>query len=155
MTLATKEKVQVDPGGVRGGLVLIVAFGTALMMGLGVALAWEIQRVSVSSSPAPLAGRFGAPPAQLDAIEMSLFARGEPPRGGDTERRAPPSVNEGTDAVSAAREHLGAYGWSDREHGRVFIPIARAMQLYLARQARDAAPGTAPVAAPQALGGQP
>lgn len=161
MTQATRDTVQVDPGGIRGGVVVAVALASVLVMALGVLLAWELERTSTATS-SPHAGRFGAPPAEMSNIEMALF---EPLRGGGVPRHAQaPRRPAREDAARGAREEtvptagtdhapagdraaqvtperrLHSYGWSDRASGRIHIPISRAMELYLAREADGAEP---------------
>lgn len=48
----------------------------------------------------------------------------------------------------AQQAPLHSYGWIDREHGVVRIPVERAVELLLARGARTHAPSTGPAAVP-------
>lgn len=80
----------VDPDGVNGRVVLLVALGTVAVMGLGVAVAWELERTGVRALQADgSAGRFEAPPADMNGIEMSLLGPGVPARERATEAEGP------------------------------------------------------------------
>jgi hypothetical protein len=154
VTAATDQKARVDPGGVKGGVVLLVAAATALVMGLGVIVAWEIERSGTRRlNEHPVASRFGAPPADMNGIEMSLLApgAGPPPRSS----RPAPAAAATVSGSAATEERLKQYGWTDKDRGRVHIPLQRALELYLAREgtaARGAALG--PASAPQRTGGR-
>jgi hypothetical protein len=125
-----------------------------------VTLAWELERwgaePSGAASASQLTARFGAPPAELSEVEMSLLtpgtlqsngtrsseaeslSHGEAPRasrdmlthaaGSDETGLAPSARHQRAD------QRLRSYGWSDRARGTVFIPIARAIELYLANE---------------------
>jgi hypothetical protein len=47
--------------------------------------------------------------------------------------------------MAGARERLDSYGWSDRERGLVHIPLDRAKQLLLRREASERDAELAPV----------
>jgi hypothetical protein len=161
-----RERARVDPGGVRGGVVLAVAFGMLAVMALGVVLAWELASTSTRSAAAPSAARFGPPPSDESGIEMTLFGRernrasGRATRpDGETAGKHERALVAGTsahgeperDAAGAsepvraersqadARRRLTSYGWTDRARGRVHIPIARAIDLYVEREGRRGA----------------
>lgn len=133
-----------DPGGVNGRVVLLVALGTVAVMGLGVAVAWELERTGVRDAERTgAAGRFDSPPADLNGIEMSLLAPELPTRERPAESRGPTAqtyaLRDRRKATSATatgseRERLQSYGWNDRERRTVHIPLARAIELYLARE---------------------
>jgi hypothetical protein len=152
-----------DPGGVKSGPVMAVALATLLVMGLGVAVAWEIVRRGTEGPNAPrVAGRFDAPPAEMNAIEMSLLASGVPgsrdtPGAGartpdepipqtrvfglrPAERPVAPErgarAPAATPPAAESQQRLQGYGWSDRGRGMVHIPIARAIELYVAREGK-------------------
>jgi hypothetical protein len=145
MTSATHEKAPGDPAGVAGRVVMVVAVGTAVVMGLGVVVAWQLEsagteRVDLDRTSA----RFGAPPADMNGIEMSLIAAGSDAARGRITHGSPPAAAAA--GSRAAEQRLKEYGWVDRERGRVHIPIERALELYLAQEGamgNRAAPGRA------------
>ena len=47
--------------------------------------------------------------------------------------------------MAGARERLDSYGWSDRERGLVHIPLERAKELMLRREASERDAELAPV----------
>jgi hypothetical protein len=156
------DKGHSDPAGVRSGLVLCVAVAMLLVMGLGTVVAWEIERSGTRHVDGQhTASRFGAPPPDMNGIEMSLLSPGTGPHGRFV--HAAPPAGAGVSGSDAARERLQQYGWADREHGRVHIPIARAIELYLARESaavKNGAPlgaGATPTSerASEAPGGKP
>lgn len=169
--MATTGDDKANPGGVQRGPVLWVASSTLLVIALGVGVAWELMRTHARvPSATRIAGRFDAPPADMNAIEMGLLSSGvpswndqsatraaRPERGGETaltfalrDPRAAAASRHLDDASdpslgqAAPARRLSSYGWSDRERRRVHIPIARAVELYLAREsARPPPPGLA------------
>ena len=140
MSPATRESVRVDPDGVSGGVVLVVALAAALVMAMGVMVAWQLASYDRHAPGAAPSGRFGAPPSEMNGIEMSLLvpARGNDEDGRATTRDAAQMPPRARPSNAEAARWLHGYGWVDRARGRVHIPIARAMELYVARQA-DAA----------------
>jgi hypothetical protein len=118
--------------GVSGRWVVGVAFAIAVVTACGVGVAWELAR---SSGPSGEAGRWGQAPDGLQAIEMSLL-----PRAPMRESSAPApahAAREPAARMAGARERLDSYGWSDREHGLVHIPLARAKELLLRRETSE------------------
>ena len=128
---------------VRGSWVVGVAIATAVVTACGVGVAWELAR---SSGPVGEAGRWGQAPDGLQAIEMSLLPRARPREGS-----APPVASHAARAseprarMAGAREQLQSYGWSDRERGLVHIPLDRAKELLLRREASERDAELAPV----------
>jgi hypothetical protein len=165
MNATPRESSPVDRDGVNGGVVLLATLATLLVMGLGVAVAHELLTWGVGAEdPREARARFGRPPADMNAIEMSLFAsralaspRETPsedaerdpaaanglPRAASANGAAPPALAADRQAAArGAARRLQSYGWSDRERRTVHIPISRAVELYLAReQLEPVAPG--------------
>ena len=154
MSQVTRERVRVDPDGVSGAVVIVVALAAALVMAMGVVVAWQLASNDTRAPGAAPSGRFGAPPSEMSGIEMSLLvpARGNDEDGTATSRDAARMPPRARASNAEAARWLHGYGWVDRARGRVHIPIARAMELYVARQA-DAAPAAGPE--PAALPGAP
>lgn len=137
-------RVAQEPDQVNPRVIVIVAALAVVATAAGTWGAWLLQKqgeraIGVSASESVVA-RWGHPPEEQNAIEMSLFGRSSHPVR-ETEAHGPPPGAAG----SAPTERLGSYGWSDRAKGTVHIPIDRAMLLYLAKaaQARGAS-GTGP-----------
>jgi hypothetical protein len=121
--------------GVRGHAVIVVAFASVVVMACSVWVAWTI-----AESPAgeDQAGRWGAPNADVQAIEMSLLPRSD---SAGEQRSAPAdAATEPRRSQSEARQRLSSYGHSDRRRGTVHIPLDRAKQLYLERERARAVP---------------
>jgi hypothetical protein len=149
MNAPPRESSPVDPDGVKGGVVLLVALATLLVMGFGVVVTHELQTWGVGAEdPRQAPARFGRPPADMNAIEMSLLApralaspRERPTEGAERD----PAAAERQAAPSGAARRLQSYGWSDRERRTVHIPLSRAVELYLAREHSErVAPGEHP-----------
>jgi hypothetical protein len=157
MNGAPLENSPIDRDGVKGGVVLLVALATLLVIGLGVVVTHELQTWGVGAEdPRETPARFGRPPADMNAIEMSLLAPRAPgsprptrsegaehdpaatnrlPRAASAKGAATPAAAaDGQAAAPSAAQRLQSYGWSERERRTVHIPIARAMELYLARE---------------------
>lgn len=136
---ADEEANAPAPDGVKGGVVVVVAVASAVVAACSVWVAWTIAE---SPPSVDRAGRWGAPKADVQAIEMSLLPRSDAAR----ERGATRSLASGEPRRSerAARERLSSYGHSDRRRGTVHIPLERAKQLYLEREAARHAPRQLP-----------
>src|SRR5690606_6594436 len=79
VTATASDDDKANPGGVQRRPVLWVATSTVLVMALGVGVAWELMQTHTRMPGAvSIAGRFGAPPADKNAVEMSLLSRGVP-----------------------------------------------------------------------------
>lgn len=138
-------RVAQEPDQVNPRVIVIVAALTVVATAAGTWAAWLLQKqgeraIGVSASESVVA-RWGHPPEEQNAIEMSLFGRGSRPLR-ETDTQSPPP--RAADSVPTAR--LGTYGWADRAEGTVHIPIDRAMLLYLAKtaEARGASPARPP-----------
>lgn len=129
-----------EADGVRGRVVIVVAIATALVTACSVAVAWTIAR----SPRVERAARWGAPRADVQAIEMSLLPRLDAVRD---RRIAPADASAEPRRVDReAERRLSSYGHSDRGRGTVHIPLARAKQLYLERENARAQPRELPPA---------
>jgi hypothetical protein len=117
------------PEGIRGGVIVVVAVATSVVVACGVWVAWTIAGSMGDREPA---ARWGAPSDDIQAIEMSLLPRIDAER----EQGAAPkdASSEPRRFDREARARLGSYGYSDRRRGTVHIPLARAKQLYLERE---------------------
>jgi hypothetical protein len=117
------------PDGVRGHAVVVVAVASVVVMACSVWVAWTI-----AESPAgeDQAGRWGAPNADVQAIEMSLLPRSD--AAVDRRAAAADASNEPRRDAREAKRRLSSYGHSDRSRGTVHIPLERAKQLYLERE---------------------
>jgi hypothetical protein len=116
-------RVTQEPDRLHVRAVTLTALAGTAFMALGVVIAWNVRGITErSAAPAaePIATRWGEPPADLNAIEMGMFA----PASKAVPSPAPPS--------SLVPERLREFGWSDKPHGIVFIPIEQAKLLYLA-----------------------
>jgi hypothetical protein len=122
------------PDGVHGSVVVVVAVAFVAVVACSVWVAWTI-----AASPAgeERAGRWGAPNADVQAIEMSLLPRSDQA----SERRAAPAdaSSEPRRGEREARQRLSSYGYSNRSRGTLHIPLARAKELYLERERARAA----------------
>jgi hypothetical protein len=93
---------------------------------------WVAWTIAESPADEDRAGRWGAPRADVRAIEMSLLPRTDAIR----DRRMMPAdaSSEPGRSERRAERHLSSYGHSDPGRGTVHIPLARAKQLYLDRE---------------------
>ncbi|HTV21717.1 MAG TPA: hypothetical protein VMG12_23670 [Polyangiaceae bacterium] len=132
-----------ESDGIRGWVVVVVVLGAIVVAACGVSVAWTL---ATSFGESERAGRWSAPSADMQAIEMSLLPRVDAER----DRRALP--DDATSEPRRSEREVGArlqsYGYSDRAHAIVHIPLERAKQLYLEREHAAAARGAAP--APEA-----
>lgn len=69
------------------------------------------------------------------------------PRGNVAPQRQTP-VTDMVDMRRAEEQVLGSYGWVDKQHGVVHIPIDEAKKRYAAQLAVEGATGVAPAASP-------
>lgn len=111
--------------------LLLVAAAGLVVTAIGILTAWGITDCRSVDRPraAYETGVGGELPEEVNAVEIELFADEGPARRqwrGESER-------------------LTRFGWVDREHGIVHIPIDRAIDLYLSRRADGASarPSTA------------
>lgn len=129
------EAILPGADGVRGGVVIVVAVASVVVMACSVWVAWTI-----AESPAgeDQAGRWGAPNADVHAIEMSLLPRSD----AAVDRRTVPAdaSSEPWRNEREAKRRLSSYGYIDRRRGTVHIPLERAKQLYLERERARAVP---------------
>ena len=129
------------PDGVHGRLVVVVAIASAVVMACSVGVAWTIAQ---SPRGEERAGRWGAPKADVQAIEMSLLPRLD----AALDRRTAPAdaTSEPRRNEREAERRLTSYGYNDRQRGTVHIPLARAKQLYLERERARSQPEQRPAA---------
>jgi hypothetical protein len=132
---------QTTPDGVRGRVVIVLAIASAVVTACSVGVAWTIAR---SPTDVDRAGRWGAPSADVQAIEMSLLPRSD----ADVDRRTAraDASSEPRRSERQAERRLASYGHSDRRRGTVHIPLARAKQLYLERERSRSQPRELPAA---------
>jgi hypothetical protein len=140
----------IENDGIRAPWVVGVAIATLLVMACGVGLAWEIAR----SADLRASSRWGAPPADVQAIEMGLLPASGSARakGGSraTAARQASLFSDQRRSNTSARAQLSTYGWTDRAHGTVHIPLARALELYVEREgSRSGAAASAAERAPK------
>lgn len=129
------------PDGVRGHIVIVVAIASTVVMACSVGVAWTIAQ---SPGGEERAGRWGAPRADVQAIEMSLLPRLD---ATVDQRTAPADASsEPRRGQREAERRLTGYGYSDRRRGTVHIPLARAKQLYLERERARSQPERRPAA---------
>jgi hypothetical protein len=118
-----------EPDGVHGRVVIVVAIATVLVGACSVAVAWTIAQ---SPTHVDRAARWGAPKADVQAIEMSILPRTDAVGAG---RTAPADASSEPRRVDRqAERRLSSYGYSDRGRGTVHIPLDRAKQLFLERE---------------------
>jgi hypothetical protein len=106
-----------DPDRVPGRLVLaggLVVIATIIVSVLAVVALTEGWRGRLASNPGD--GWESRVPVEVSHVESGPYARPT-----DAERDA-----------STAHRRLGSYGWVDRAHGRIHVPVDVAMDLMLA-----------------------
>lgn len=116
-------RIAQEPDRVDARVIVIVAVCTVAVIALGVLFARQVRDSVPDVTQAALqSGRWGRPPEEVNAAELTLFSRirPEPPEVGARPAEARPA---------APREH--AYAWSDRERGLVRVPLNVAKELYL------------------------
>jgi hypothetical protein len=100
-------------------LAAIGIAGVAIMLA-SIFVAWLLMRAR-SSEPEQQASA-APPPAALGTVERGLFDE----------------TSRGLDERAAHRRELDGLGWVDRDAGIAHIPIDRAIDMVVARDARDA-----------------
>jgi len=143
MTSPAARREPLADDGITARWVVLVALATLAVMACAVLVAHELARGGAPRA----ATRSGAPPEDIDAIEMTLL-----PASGSARAKGSGGIGPARDALmfseqrrsdSSAEAQLSSYGWADRGQGTVRIPLARARELYLEREAQraGAAPG--------------
>jgi hypothetical protein len=103
---------------VAGRSLTAIAVGGIVITIVSVFVAWLIM---IAASPNPEQQASAAPPPSgLGTVERSLFE--------ETQR--------GLDLGAAHRRALDDLRWADRDAGSVHVPIDRAIDLYVAREAQ-------------------
>jgi hypothetical protein len=111
-------KVTQEADHVSGRMVTIVAMVTIGVFAVGIAVAWWIL-TAIGAPRQPALPDPKQPIAkEINATDRWLFREPYGVAGQRTET-----------------QRLDSYGWVDRERGIIHIPITRAMELYLDRQA--------------------
>ena len=120
---------------VSSGVIIVVVLAAIVVMACSVWVAWTIANTRPHDDRA---GRWGAPSADVQAIEMSLLPRADADR--DRREAREDAASAPRRDLETARRHLSSYGYTDREHGTLHIPLARAKQLYLERSTKPVPP---------------
>lgn len=119
-------RVVQEPDAVSGRSITIIALCVVVVTAIGVLIAWQLREAArrpIGAEADFHAKRWGEPPAEVNAIELSQF-----PNAGREDRWEPsPGVQE------LAVQDPQQYGWSDRARDKVRIPLSRAKELYLLR----------------------
>jgi hypothetical protein len=132
-------RVTQEPDRLHERAILLTVLAATAFMALGVVIAWNLRSITERAA-APhseaVATRRGPPPDDMNAIELNLFA----PSSKAAPSPPPP--------LSLVPQRLRESGWTDREHGVVFIPIEQAKLLYLAGKRAPAPRSADPTAQP-------
>jgi hypothetical protein len=116
------------PGGTITGAIIgvVVAIGIGGLVAYGI-LAWRTD--VLAGDPSAAAEQMRGVPPEVNAMETRPFS---------VEAQGPGSHQ-------IAEAHLSSYGWVDRAHRIIHVPIRVAFELYLARgQGLASLPGAAP-----------
>ena len=112
--------------------VIAVGVGSLVVFALGVLATWLLLEARTRKLLPP--GTPPAPPVATGAIKIGIVHQNL-------------FEHAGADAellLAPLRDRLGTYGWIDRAHGIIHIPIERAMELVAAGQAPPPVPTPAP-----------
>jgi len=110
-----QEPESVPAGAIIGAIIgVIVAIGIGGIVAYGIAT-WRTDELA--GDPSAAAEQMRGVPPEVNAMETTPFS---------VEAQGPGSHR-------VAESHLSSYGWIDREHRIVHVPIDVAFDLYLAR----------------------
>lgn len=125
-----KHPVQ-EPNTVPAGAITGTIIGVIIAIAVGVLLAYGIETWrshELAGDPSAAAEQMSGVPPEVNAMETLPF-----------------SVEaQGLDSHRVAESYLSSYGWVDRDHRIVHVPIDVAFDLYLARGQGLARKGGAP-----------
>ena len=116
-----------EPDAVPGVTITGAILGVACAIAIGGLVAHSIaawRTDELAGDPSASAEQMRGVPAEVNAMETSPFAVGA----------------QGLDSHRVAESHLSSYGWIDRDHRIVHVPISVAFDLYLARGQGRASP---------------
>lgn len=120
MTEESRSVLPQEPESISRKRVLLVAAATAIIFAIGIAWAAHITRTGLGAlsdtGPDPRHVAIGRP--EIGIVEQAMYGRAESAQT----RRA------------RDRATLDGYGWVDRPHGVIRIPIDRAMELVIEQE---------------------